>query len=54
MVTKTYKNKVQVAGIENWALHVYPVSHFYFVFYTDSVHFRSFCNCFTVSGMKQA
>ena len=32
MVTKTYKNKVQVAGIENWALHVYPVSHFYFVF----------------------
>ena len=26
MVTKTYRNDVQIAGIQNWALWVYPVS----------------------------
>ena len=39
MVTKTYKNKVQEEGIESWALTVYQVSKFDFIFDTHSVHF---------------
>ena len=38
-ITGTYNNKVQVAGIENLALWVDPVSILDFVFDTNSVHF---------------
>ena len=32
MVTKTYRNDVQIAGIQNWALWAYPVSDFNFLY----------------------
>ena len=43
MITVTNKNKLQAAGIYNWALWGHPVSIFDYVFDTNSVDFRLLC-----------